>query len=1112
MIPWLLSLLPRSFTGRVGPKARQVVKSWTRNNATLRTLRYGWFRRLLFWSADHPAAFAVLMGIATGCLGYVIAGQNWCFLPHLAGPVLGRNFDGSAYSGVPWSVQATLVVLVYPIVFSFIALLLQRRAYSTVALRVYVLDSAIVPAGASSLGLLLVMGAEYFSAPYSSPSLLGMVFAPLLVMNGAWLGANLFLAGFFLSRTIRFIQEEEQSLAYSRVAVDVVLRAELTAALKQHLFVGAPYNDWGFPFPAANNVGQPEVQMFKTGDAVPAVRRDLKGSSVLYDVHLSLLKYVSNSWRRRAQAGQQSDTRRVATIYFPPMVGAIASGEVTLCAIERGPDLNWFERALVRAAFWYRPSRRGGLSLTTKRMLDEIAAEVESAAEQRHFGAAEEGLRKLTNLHVTLLLASAADSKGEAQNAATIGKSPYAWGPSTFDAEWLMPYVEVGRLAVEHMVEDQRLIRVLVNVPLRIAAELPARPENLLVNAMRVYTNLSHQLGGWWTKKADASVTPDSAAFNGVLPRPLDTVYERALIALIGGCGMFRVRLPDRTVTIQADMWAALSARALVYATHIESSADLFLKAASRGDETASVWFLDGFLKWWGGRKSELQYQGMEEYELPPQVTLTLAKMSWDDAQRLLSDWKEHVTLEAANRALNLAIRRYWEKMRLYLILVLVHNAATVQKADSRALRFAGALIGGQAQKRGGTVECWRLDTIDAVSAAILGTVFGVETDVGRIDSYAERRKWESEAPEVPGWMYGGFVSPTSLESMKRAQAILLTAVGTPRGLRIDTSKKLVERWRNDPDKLESVARHCDELRRLVLEGEFCSVDDAVLTLSAHLGAPVRVRSSRLAVARTMKELRNVANSERIVGLCGFEVDEQLVRRLCDEIAAYAFAPSGFPAELGINIAFVPSLNAEVQSFRFRDEKKRFISDGIRGQFDAGLAEHVAEYVRFHVLATLFERRVMDAGWSAVNPPELRDNDNATVGEMQTYVGSVAATCASLRESGIEPIVLVRRTAAGEYLQPHRWGNNASWQCPLPPGVNLRYADASKGERAAVMLNDVPVSDFYTPNGDCYVVPAAMFNTLEVAGSDAASALAIEWTQVSDEKLEFVVRWKAQFR
>lgn len=86
MIGWLLQWLPGWLTGRIEPRAQREVKGWIKNNATLRTLKYGLFRRYLLWSAGHPLLFALSMAaVATG-VAYVIAGQQWGFIPRLAGP------------------------------------------------------------------------------------------------------------------------------------------------------------------------------------------------------------------------------------------------------------------------------------------------------------------------------------------------------------------------------------------------------------------------------------------------------------------------------------------------------------------------------------------------------------------------------------------------------------------------------------------------------------------------------------------------------------------------------------------------------------------------------------------------------------------------------------------------------------------------------------------------------------------------------------------------------------------------------------------------------------------------------------------------------------------
>lgn len=1109
MIAWLLSWLPGWLTGRAGPRARRAVSRWTKNNATLRTLRYGRFRRLLLWSADHPVVFVLLMGAVAAGVAYIIAGHHWGSVPHLPSTKLDEKFDPAAYTGVPWSVQATLVALVYPIVLSFIALMLQRRAHSTVSLRVYVLDSAVVPAGASSIGLMLAMGMQYFATPYSTPPFLAEHMAWLLVMNGTWFAANVFLTGFFLSRTMRFIQEEEQRHAYTRVAVDVVLRAELTSAMKQHIFVNAPYADWGFKIEPVDSDNQPQVRMFRPSDGEPAAQRDLKGSLVLHDVHLHLLKWTVRSWCKRARLQQHGGNRPAPLICFPPMVGQDATGQVVLCTVENGPSLTAFERVLIRAAFFYRPSRKGTLSLSTKKMLEEIGVEVEAAAEQHRFGAAADGLRNVIRLHKTLLLASAVDIKGAAENAATIGTSPYAWGESSFDIEWLKPYREIGRIAVGHLDHDSRLFRTLAIVPASIAAELPPKPEKLVIDAMQVGMNLAYQLGGWWTRKADASLAPGATSFSGMLPAPLSKVYEQALIALVGSWGHLHIWVSESKTADAAEAWAVLTARALVYAKHIENSGEMFLEAVSRGDEVASSWLLDSFMKWWGNRKHELKYLNLDEFQVR-HVTLSLASKTWPEAQSFLWDGGMAVTVDTAGKALSLAIRRYWESMRLYLALLLIHNAGQNPAPDCRELRFAAALIKGTALHSGGNADCWPLDDVDAVTTAVLSTVFGVESVEGRIDGFAENLRMDRDAPVVAGWIYGGSVIPTDLDSMKRAQATLLVALAVPRSLRIGRSKKLIESWWKDLDKLESVARHCQDLRREVLSTDFNSATPAVIALQTHLGTTGRIRSTRFAVARTIKALRKVALHERVITLRALDVNEHEVRRLAEEIAAHAFDPQRWPSLPGMTVQFVPGLMVDQQSVSFDVYKKHYVL-GIPQQPDAGLAEQMAEYVQRHALGWSFRKRVADADVAPANTLSLRDNHEATVAELQAFISKVGALCTALRSVSADPVVLVGRGAPESYLRLYSWGSE-SWQCPLPTGVALRNGDPSKGESATTFVNETPVYEFNIPNGDCYVVPSAIVKTLEVGGSDTSSALSIRWTQLNDERLTFVVSWNARFR
>jgi hypothetical protein len=190
------------------------------------------------------------------------------------------------------------------------------------------------------------------------------------------------------------------------------------------------------------------------------------------------------------------------------------------------------------------------------------------------------------------------------------------------------------------------------------------------------------------------------------------------------------------------------------------------------------------------------------------------------------------------------------------------------------------------------------------------------------------------------------------------------------------------------------------------------------------------------------------------------------------------------------------------------DNKTRYLVE-VREQVDADFAENIGDSVRACALAWSFAARVHAEGLTAINSLELRNNHQATAVERQAFVEKLAAACASVRDSGAEPIVLAGNAAPGAMLRPYRWGPG-EWQCPLPPGVEIRAGDAALGEIAPAYLNDVPVVDFNTPSGDCYVVPWSMVKTLEVGGGDPSRAVTLTWERVNDERLKLTATWSAQ--
>ncbi|MYN40323.1 hypothetical protein GTP55_13150 [Duganella sp. FT109W] len=1046
--------------------------------------------------------FSFAIGLLAALISRICTRQN-SWWPTLPVPALRPDFDISAFASVPWSVQATIVALVYPIVVSFIAILLQRKAHSTVALRAYLLDSGVVPSGASSIALLIAMGIQYLASPYATSAVLAQCFVPLIIANGAWLTINVLLTAFFLGRTMHFIQEEEQRRAYTRIAVDLVLRSELVLAVKQHLFVNAAQDEWRLSEYTGGRSPAPEVHMHGLLDGQSQVCRRNKTDVVLLDVHLHLLRVVAVSWSRRAANGAWADERRPSVLSFPPRIGYPASGNAALCKVDNGPSLTWFERWLVGAAFIYGPARRDTMSLSTTRMLAEIGSEVEVAVEQQRFGAAEESLKELMKLHTTLLLASVTPPEATVDNAAAINASPYGWGANSFSNAWLEPYIEIGRIAIACLEEDARLYRTLVTIPAKIALRIPPRPATLITEAQLVCLRLASQLGAWWLRKAADSAIQGGPPFGGTLVAPLNKIHEGAVVSLIGSWGHVYIPIDQPTGASDAEKWKVLAARADVYAKHIENSAYIFMQAVARGDIVGATWLLDGFLKWWGNRRAELPHDRLERDFRTRHVTITLSGKSWEAAKQSLWDGEAEVTSEFAGQALSLAIRRYWESTRLYLVLLLIRNASDHPSPDNLPLLCAGKLIRAERQQAGGEIQALSMDSIDAVLTAALALLHGVDSPVHRLDQFAERLSRDRNEITVSGWTYISFGNGADFESMQAPLAILLSALTADRNPLIN-SKRLIQNWWLSIERLQAVERYCATLHALVATDAFPADSAAAI---AHLrrspAAELDLPGTLAAVADAARTLERLAIKERGLTVRALSIDRTKVAGLLSAVTIEVFERVPVPSAIR-QIRFDRTLATGGAGTSYRVRRERYLEMIASDYLDS--AEAIGERVSTALLAQAFRDLVHTQALTAVNNPGWRDNYDPSTEDKQQLAEQVAGVCAELRARSTQPIILVGRSPLSDVLRHEHWGAGF-WQCPVPPGVAIQ---PGVGDVLA-HINGTPVCQFDTPDGDCYVLPATCLEVLRVQGDTADDALSVSWTPDGDHDLIFSFRWKAAF-
>jgi hypothetical protein len=147
---WLLNTLDY--------RIRKEEREWLSTNNVRREQRYGGFQRVFVSLASRPAINsteqAVLTALVMLAVGLELVPLKQSCVESLATEEVLTYFNGL------WTVQATIVALVYPIVIAFVTLLLQRRHNAKARLYIYLHDSGAVYAGLSALFLVFTMGVQ----------------------------------------------------------------------------------------------------------------------------------------------------------------------------------------------------------------------------------------------------------------------------------------------------------------------------------------------------------------------------------------------------------------------------------------------------------------------------------------------------------------------------------------------------------------------------------------------------------------------------------------------------------------------------------------------------------------------------------------------------------------------------------------------------------------------------------------------------------------------------------------------------------------------------------------------------------------------------------------
>ncbi len=1049
-----LLLLARASVGYFAQTLKAVVRQKEarhfRTNRTLRENRYPAIRRVMEAVGSHPfITIAVIAALyAVVCL--------WTWLAPPPGPSVPEKVDDffrdfQSLNMALLGVQASFIGLVFPLVIAFVGLLNQGRASFATRLTIYFDESAARLVGVSALLLCVVIALQL---PLSG-LLPVRVVAAGAVLNLIWLSLNVAAMGFFLFRTIAFVQPAQRDPIARSYVANVSWRHELRALLLTNNWVNA--GKYGH-LPSGDDEGEvfyevkrANIYYWPLSDSDPALAiRHLQRDSVLDDVRFGVVRPVVDAWLKAARRSAELNRVRLS---FPAFPGGVHKGDVALA--RSALPVGWGARTVLPMAFRFRKKPRLLTQVAdTATLLKEMIADLLSLADFRQVEEFGTQLIAVADFHAFLyLIAQATD---EDFNFSQLEST---WTKSVAQ-EWASEYRDLQRRATERLGDEPDFFARCGYLPARIYERCHDTVSPVaLAPLLTVSANLFHYLMVWASAEHRNETGQSADAGKTFMLTRLGAAHAGAWRNLVAG----RERLLD--VILQwpkggAPDWTQLRRHNVNSIDHLRLVAEMVGRSAWSGDRLAVLWSVDLLVGWIERAERDWPDQGHTWWALRSQaLTLDLFAADWPAIQELpITTTDVPVTPRDVYAGI---FHNAWRDYIVAVAAVCIHWCLEFGAGGSAALA-ARMLLARQRYDTGATsVRTAEPPNATGILIAILRIVGAgwpfAKTYASRFEDLAERLDELRQEPWVSMRIYSsngglGFAALYSEHALA-----MMTTINPASQTTVDDALRRMLVDGND----ETTRRRKEYLRALLaalatIDRTACEpILGALLVDGQCIDYEPRLNAVRALLERSIE----VLESHRLQAIRVAEIDPARLRDVASAAGKLAFAKQtgAFPIHAFAVVEIVPD---QLTTFTLRslNQEKGAYTTPQMAQPVSNEERWWGETMRDQV-ANIIWRDVLQATPFATltgTSPE----------EFWTAVKNGAAT---IRAAGGEPILVVSSSMEPQWLNEWRW-TELREGAQRPDDLTIHREKTSEPSYE-FSLNNIRVYRAACYRGESYLIP-----------------------------------------
>lgn len=1122
----MFGILLDSLSRRVSSEERD----WYRQNELRRRLQYPAIQRWLIRAARRPlvTAFELFVLSLLLCLNFVCWGEALginaiCWLSCLSTSGLDQWDRGhllAAFTSL-WTIQASIVALVYPFVIAFVTLLFQQRNASNARIQVYFIDSGAILAGLSALFLVLAMSVQYlFIIEYSKLSI--ATIAVWLFFSATWFSFNISLTIWFLIRTFLFLRSGGRTRIVRDFVINVSWPEEVMEKLRPLMFYGATTFKImpGPDYSDAQAQHRPRILLHDLGRDMgrPEVQISLSQSTVLHNVCFRLIRWVAHGWLKRAGQPVAEESKHASVLerrkddllIFPAVPGRTYDHDIVVSRTEGAFPLSLIEKLAIRVAFRFRTPAEDDERVDVETFFGELESDALGGIAKGSRREFEEAFWALIDLHGVVLRASTFNTnEGTSDNYALVSNTR-GWDRPVFEG-WLRSYIVLFEASVTRLMEEEEYFDRLAH----IGGYLFHRSEGLKTQRIRdkfiqLPPVLMNRLGNWWYKHLEPSLAARAGICSpATLTDPYRTVYEDGWRKFAGAWESikdvsFTSSRRSRASRLEASEWSELQEWTPSYVMHLDETLTMFLRAVLRGDRTAAEWSADMLQKWMNTLELRASNRSFM-LRSPRFVTLEVMSSRWPE---VLTQLEIEDAYPGAQRIEHdvffVALRNYWVDCKCLAVYLLAIWGRDCPCDSSLAVEFIRGLVEG-ATWRGGGEQTGRRDLINSLEKALQTLIRQNFAEGGyrrgyrgRLDALVERLESLREQDWVSGRIYSR-VGADDLDSVSDGHLVwLCLSVNSDRGGAAVTEAEIQKWVVQDDGRVRDLKAYLDKLKTRLDSDDFAKFNDLYRCIRHLKGEGSEFADARKRVAeglsKTVAVIENVRSHELETAL----IDQNRLAEVATAASRLGFSKTtgDFPLPL-FHVVTAAKESLQERTLIFNNLAKGEFTEREMAQRPVNQDDFFAETIRNHVANVVMAE--------SLRKLKTFSADGASASEYWKAMNEAAQTMAN---SGLTPILLLENATIPGWVWDWQHTRLSDEEYARPQNMAVTRREGMGGSYVC-HFNEIAVYTAPIPAGASYVVAREVFKEVKFKAYAEGRFVSVSTEQVAGDfaKINLRLTW-----